>query len=544
MRIAACSILTLWLALTCLAYQGPLVTPPPTVNGSSGPVAVTPGQSVVVTWDIRQFAKRNYPPQSGPSHVFYEVKRGSDFVGDEDRSNRVEARGDLPLRGKMSLNTRGWPGGDYYVRIVAKRGGNTPQHDVAHRSRSVRIQLGSQAVSQRATLRIQPVLAQIQVPEGRTRFQAFLSEGAGRVEWSVEGGTAFGKIIPDFDDSTRATLVAPEQLPPGTSRIRVLARLRDDPSVSASAEATVQYSLPPIVGPTPRPTGPAATASPPPPSARLPGADDQVEVTAFTCNPEQPVQGFGYTLYLSIRNRSGRNLTGLKWHVLAEGGSPVDQGAVTVANGATVRIPIRIEGNLATAYGTRYYLGQVDPSNGLGESLSDRDDNQRDLWVEVQRAEQVVQDLDFAQAVQAGAGFRMNFFSEDGRSVSEQPWHKDIHGSVSGSYPTPSTWYQVEVPETSAILELNARAPLGTVEARPEAFTDFALKNGWVVDSVETRNGGPDEVGGSVRWLVTPEPGSARPYVRAKLEVPHSPGQITAFVRIKIRGPRGLSPYK
>ncbi len=414
---------------------------------------------------------------------------------------------------------------------------------MAHRSRSVQIRLTSKGAlhgtPQRTTsLRIRPVLAQIKMPEGRTRFQAFLSDAAARVDWSVEGGAAYGKIIPNLDDSTRATLVAPEQLPPGTSRIRVVARLRDDPSVYAAAEATVLYSLPPTVNP----ADPTVTL--PPPSARLPGADDQVEVTAFTCDPEQPVQGIGYTLHLSIRNRSGRNLTGLKWQVLAEGGARVEQGAVALDNAATVRIPVRIEGNLATAYGTRYYLAQVDPSNGLGESPSDRDDNQRDMWVEVQPAEQQVQDLDFVQAAQAGADFRVNFFSEDGRSVSEQPWNNEIHGRISSSYPTPATWIRVQAPPASAILELNARGPLGTVEARPEAFMHFTLKNGWVVDSVETRNGGADEVGGSVNWLVTPEPGSAQPYVRAKLEIPHSPGQITAFIRIKIRGPRGLSPYE
>ena len=284
-------------ASAALAYDGPRVTPRPTVNGSFGPIQVHQGStSVTLAWDLSDWIAQSFTNHR-PDRAFFEVKFGADFVSNTDsvradRDARVDSGGNLFLHGARTLDiaSYGRGAGDYYIRIVAKRGGNSADDDVARRSASVRVSLSAQVAQPAPTaqVRIEPFQASIVFPDGRTTFTANVVNGSGAVEWSSDLGT----MVVDPANPNRATLVAPATLAQGVNRIRVTARLRSDASVTGLAQAGIlrQFS-----GGTPQ--GPISNEP-----------ADKVEVLSLALNPSAPAAGEAFTASARIRNRTGRTL--------------------------------------------------------------------------------------------------------------------------------------------------------------------------------------------------------------------------------------------
>lgn len=345
-------VLLLLLTGLAWAYDGPLVAPPPRVNDSAGPVHVGPGCTRTrVSWDLQGLAA-----QAAATHAFLEVKYGSDFSSNTgltpaDQQARVLARGDLPLRGELPVDFAAFDRGpgDYFVRVVAKRGGNTPQHDVTRRSPSVRVLRGSVPLR----LVVEPVRATVTVPSGRTSFTAVVSGAPPAVDWTSDAGT----IVPDAPG--RVWLQAPASAPSSLKRIRVEARLRANPAITSAAEATVMRQLgTPPGGATPRPG--------PEPMQVL----DRVRVTSLTAERVGP----GVRARMTIRNDHFEGLN-VPWSLTVFGDVPDPQ----IANG-TVFIPgrssVEVTGARPQVYQTSFRVaGRVDIANTLGEEEAYRQNN-------------------------------------------------------------------------------------------------------------------------------------------------------------------------
>lgn len=517
------------------AYNGPAVTPRPTVNGGAGPIVVGPGATTVTLgWNIDAWADLSFPPARRPTHAAFEVKFGSDFVSDTglaaaDRGALVDAGGNLFRNGarRLDLAAYGRGPGDYYIRIIAKRGGNEPQHDAARRSPAVQVTWRANVQVARE-LRIEPTFTTIQVPGGSARFAAILTGGPGLVDWSVEGGSVYGAIVPDAGDPKQATLYAPAALPAGTQRIRVNARVRGEAGVGWTAEARVLRLLPGGA-----PAGGAVAPAPTQPVS----VSDWVEVAGMSVHPAQPVAGQPYRVWIGIRNKAPGTRTGLRWRLLLDGGNVIADQTFDLPAGETRIAMADVTGNATLGSGTRYFCAQIDPENALGESAAARENNIRDLWVNVAPAAQETRDLDFKSAHRwGGSRLRHNFDNP----VAGGPALPFAPPGVTGA--VQDQWLDTNDLE----FFLDCRGA-GRARATPEALIGLELKHGWHVKEVHTRlerQGSLFTGGGStIEWQVVPEAGATRPYMRVRLtcDPDHA---IWAHVRIEIEGPAGTDPYR
>jgi len=289
---------------------------------------------------------------------------------------------------------------------------------------------------------------------------------------------------------------------------------------------------------TPLLSGAAFAANPPkefrPPEKR-PLPVDILQATAFEAQPSAVRAGEPLKLTLTIRNVSNTVLAAVPWAIE----EPALPGSVPCGRGTRANVAanetFQVSCTARPAAGRRTFRGVADPDGTLGEpaggpgALNFRLNNSREVavtvmtpgaiaateaWLDPQRARHAAQGLAMVMSSRSGAPPR-----GPGCSLVLEPGTDHIRFGVDCR-----------------------KSPQGD-RLNFLLYRGFDLKNGWMVDHVETpdlNSASPDR--GS-RINVAPAPGSTRPYTEI-----HSYAVPFNFkfdvVKIKIRGPFGTDPYE
>lgn len=411
-RMAVISFLA---ASAALAYDGPRATPRPRVNGSFGPIQVHEGSTEVsLAWDLRPWIAQSFSNHR-PDRAFFEVKFGSDFVSDTDsiqadRAARVDSGGNLFLHGARTIDiaSYGRGAGDYYIRMVAKRGGNGPDDDVARRSASVRVSLSAQ-VADPGTVSSPPV----GVFPGTLPTGPISNEPADKVEVL---SLALNPTAPAADEAFTASARIRNRTGRTLQVPWKIVWFGDVPTPRiGDGTATLQpYGEIVVQGYRPAPTGilgesrivvyldPERTLGESDDArqnnykvvhndfpAQPVASPDQVQAVWISTSSETPGTNQALTVMFVVKNLTNRELRNVEYRILMDGGNEVTFGRIaSLAAGQQVEVRGTVPGSWLTTAGPRLFTGIVDPDNRLNESSMSQGNNAVDKSVTVYRTVQ------------------------------------------------------------------------------------------------------------------------------------------------------------